>query len=81
MDYGDAFIDMQKDINNVIMNEFGVEVIDWKRGLSRKYNKFAWNRFVKCPYTQHEKLNDMSYPLDKNMDMTVSLECSEADWR
>ena len=81
MDYGDAMICLQKDINVLTNREYGVEQIDWKRGISRKYGTFAWNRYTKVPYSFHEKLDDMSYPLDKEQNIVESLECSEVDWR
>jgi len=81
MDYGDAFIIMQKDLNVLTMREYGVEQIDWKRSISERYGMVAWNRYTKIPYTFHERVDDMSYPLNKDHNMMESLVCDETDWR
>ena len=76
MQVDNTLADIREDLNDMVDHKFGDDfplngdIIDGKTGINITTNTRNWNRFTKIPYTFHGKLNEISYPIGKENDIT-----------
>ena len=76
MEVDNTLADIREDLNDTVNQKFGDDfltgdgIIDGKTGVNITNNTRNWNRFTKIPYTFHARLNEVSFPLGKENNLT-----------